>query len=117
MSECDVFWHFGILLEIGYWKLEISSMALTKLTIPKGLQKKRALEPEDLRQAFLRAAKEKWGEDFPPEVKSVKNGVIRVVVPSAPWHSEIVWTRQEMVEKINASLGMDVIKKITVWWE
>ena len=92
-------------------------MALTKLNVFKDRSiKKRALEPEDIRQAFLRSAKEKWGE-CPLEVKSVKSGTVRITAPSAPWRTEMLWSRQEMIEKINASLGEEVCKKITVWWE
>lgn len=95
-----------------------ATMALTKLNVFKDRSvKKRALEPEDLRQAFLRGAKEKWGEKCPLEVKSVKNGVIRVVAPSAPWRTEMFWSRQEILKKINQSLGEEAVKKITVWWE
>jgi hypothetical protein len=77
----------------------------------------RKLEPEDLRQAFLRAAKEKWGNDHPIDVKKIVNGAIKVTVPSAPWRAAVLWARQEMVEKINAELGGEKIKKIVVWWE
>lgn len=77
----------------------------------------RKLEPEDLRQAFLRAAKEKWGAEHPVDVKKIINGVIKVTVPSAPWRAAVLWARQEMVEKINKEIGKEEIKKIVVWWE
>lgn len=103
-------------------------MALTKLNVFAGREKKispekseatrpRRLEPEDLRQAFLRAAKEKWGIGHPVEVRKIINGVIKVTVPSAPWRAAVLWARQEMVEKINLELGKEEIKKIVVWWE
>ncbi|MDO8512544.1 MAG: hypothetical protein Q7S57_04680 [bacterium] len=92
-------------------------MVLTKLNITNRVIKKRALEPEDLRQAFLRSAKDKWGENCPLVVKSAKNGVIRLSAPSAPWRTEMLWSRQEMLEKINLSLSEEACKKITVWWE
>ena len=103
-------------------------MSLTKLNIFAGREKKlaagkegsirpRKLEPEDLRQAFLRAAKEKWGVDHPVDVKKIVNGVIKVTVPSAPWRAAVLWARQEMVAKINAEIGKEEIKKIVVWWE
>jgi len=92
-------------------------VALTKLNIGNRVIKKRALEPEDLRQAFLRTAKEKWGEKCPLVVKSAKNGIIRISAPSAPWRTEMLWSRQEILEKINVSLGEEAVKKITVWWE
>lgn len=103
-------------------------MPLTKLNVFTGREKKlttnesnnsrpRKLEPEDLRQAFLRAAKDKWGAGHPVEVKKIINGVIKVAVPSAPWRAAVLWARQEMVEKINAELGKEEIKKIVVWWE
>jgi len=103
-------------------------MSLTKLNVFAGRGKKtladkeghtrpRRLEPEDLRQAFLRAAKEKWGADHPVDVKKIINGVIKVTVPSAPWRAAVLWARQEMVERINLELGKEEIKKIVVWWE
>jgi hypothetical protein len=93
-------------------------MALTKLNVFKDRSiKKRALEPEDIRQAFLRTAKEKWGERCPLVVKNAKNGIIRITAPSAPWCTEMFWSRQEVLEKINQTLGEEAIKKITVWWE
>ena len=103
-------------------------MALTKLNVFAGREQKpaannqgkarsRRLEPEDLRQAFLRAAKDKWGTDNPIEVKKIINGVIKVAVPTAPWRTAVLWARQEIVEKINVELGKEEIKKIVVWWE
>jgi len=103
-------------------------MPLTKLNVfagrdiksiagKEGNTRSRKLEPEDLRQAFLRAAKEKWGEEHPVDVKKIINGVIKVTVPSAPWRAAVLWARQEMVEKINIELGKEEVKKIVVWWE
>ena len=92
-------------------------MALTRITIPKNYIKPRSLESSDIRDAFMRAAKQRWGDDCPLVVKSVRAESIKVAAPSAPWCAEVVWSRQEMVEDINIELGSEVVKKIVVWWE
>jgi len=91
-------------------------MAFSKLFSAGGAVKKRDIEAEDIRQAFLRVARNRWGEDVPLGPKSVRGGVIKVEAPSAPWQSALSWASQEILEEINSSFGENAVKKIIVWW-
>lgn len=91
-------------------------MVFSKLFSTQSIAKKRNIEAEDIRQAFLHAARAHWGENVSLEPKSVRGGVIRVEASSAPWQAALSWASQEIVEEINSSFGEEVVKKIIVWW-
>ena len=45
-------------------------------------------------------------------VQRVENGVVFVSVTTAPWRAELSMKRMDIMQKINAALGRDIIKEI-----
>ncbi len=43
---------------------------------------------------------------------SINKGILRVKVSSAVWRQELNFTRVEMIEKLNAALGANVVREI-----
>ncbi len=46
------------------------------------------------------------------EVDRVENGVLFVTVESSSWRNELVFMRREIISKINATLGEEIIREI-----
>ena len=46
------------------------------------------------------------------EPQSFENGVLTVAVPDSAWRHELSFSRQELVERLNAALGSRAVKDI-----
>jgi predicted nucleic acid-binding Zn ribbon protein len=45
-------------------------------------------------------------------VQRIESGILFVSVSTAPWRAELTMRRQEIMKKVNAAVGRDVIKDI-----
>ncbi|MFZ1979128.1 MAG: DUF721 domain-containing protein [Bacteroidota bacterium] len=43
---------------------------------------------------------------------SIKQGILHVHVQSGPWRNELTIRKKEIIDKINASIGSDIVKDI-----
>ncbi len=62
------------------------------------------LEAQDLRAAFLRVAKEWWGDLIPLEVGRVSFGLLTVRCPDPLWRTEVLYRAEDLRVAIERQL-------------
>jgi predicted nucleic acid-binding Zn ribbon protein len=60
----------------------------------------------------------RWAEVVGPQIAAItsaercENGILYVAVDNAPWRAELTMRRLEIVKKLNAALGQEIVKDI-----
>lgn len=62
------------------------------------------LEAQDVRAAFLRVARERWGNPMPLEVGRVYSGLLTVRCPDPLWRTEVLYSAEDLRAAIERQL-------------
>ena len=90
--------------------MDIKSIAEIIDTLIENSNLKKAVQVWEVHRAFEEAV----GEAFKNRLKilSVKDGVVKVKVPSSVWAMELSFFEKEIIYKMNNRLGGEFIKRI-----
>lgn len=81
-------------------------MAFFPLRFPlKPARRRPPLDRADVRAAFVRAARRRWGGPVPCEVRDVRRGTVVIVTPSAPWRAELLWSADALLMELTEDLA------------
>lgn len=70
-------------------------------------------ESQDISAAFLRAARQRWGERVPLVVASARHGIVRVRCPSPLWRTEVLYSAEELKGRVAELLPAAHVRRIT----
>ncbi|MCS7249330.1 MAG: DUF721 domain-containing protein [candidate division WOR-3 bacterium] len=61
--------------------------------------------------------KEIVGENFPSQIKpiNIENKILYLKVPSPEWKAELSYLKDELINKINQKMGVEIVKDIKIF--
>lgn len=73
----------------------------------------RAIEAHDVRAAFLRVARQRWGDQMPLEPARYARGMLTVRCPSPLWRTEVLYSTETIKEELSAELPQLFLRHIS----
>lgn len=89
-------------------------MALTTLQLAPIRGRRRAVELDDVRAAFARMAKRRWGRGAPLDALDIRRGALRIRTSSAPWRAAVLWAEEEIQEELTRELPSIDLRRLLV---
>lgn len=80
-------------------------MAVTRLPLDHLRRRsRRAVEVSDLRAAFSRVARARWGVHPPVDVRGASRGTLQLTASSVPWRSELLSSVVDLCDALKREL-------------